>query len=700
MYTLDDFPFKYSSLPDPKAERPEKYFNTLPFRVRTVEDDCGSAIDRVVAEWKVITGKGVPDAVGGDTSELIRYVIPECPAEVMDSLTRFIYVLLLWDDATDVRDSASHESLMLDFRVGVVSQMKIGHCQCELEMNRIYIQSLFAFLEQMTGRGLESSGFTRGLEVFDSTARAQVPPLQTITWEEYKKHRTTSIAGRLVTAMLPSMRTLRLDQKALDSVSHLTEICYLIAGLSNDFYSFHKEYEEHARADSLDAIHNGMVVLMSRYGYDESEAETIMKTEVLAAERCLMERYEEWKTSSTPKSDELRHFMALSILAVGGASYWQSFSPRYQRVNLQTTAEDRARLVGSGYSAGLRLSIYPAPAAMTRLTNGHPESSPQKSIMELTNGEALLITGDLLAPFEKAPAEEIVLAPWKYTQSLPGKGTVGRMIECLQAWLTVPAESATIIAEVTTMLFNATLMLDDIQDESQLRRGKPAAHAVFGQAQTVNSATYLYVKGARRLKGVRRAEKCGDIFLDELETLAFGQALELQWKYQKICPSTKEYLVMIDNKTGGFFRLILRLLEIETESEPDPVLMHLFTLLGRYYQIRDDYMNLASDEYTAKKGFCEDLSEGKFSFPLLHLLQHSPNPDIIRGVMFHREDKSDLSIEMKQFILAEMKEVGSLAYTMNLLEGLFSAMLVALDKVEAKLGLNQKLRIFLLLLKV
>jgi geranylgeranyl diphosphate synthase type 3 len=68
--------------------------------------------------------------------------------------------------------------------------------------------------------------------------------------------------------------------------------------------------------------------------------------------------------------------------------------------------------------------------------------------------------------------------------------------------------------------------------------------------------------------------------------------------------------------------------------------------------------------------------------------------------MFHRDDKADLSMEMKQFILAEMKEVGSLNYTMNLLEELFSAMIAALDTVEAKLGLNKKLRIFLLLLKV
>jgi hypothetical protein len=198
------------------------------------------------------------------------------------------------------------------------------------------------------------------------------------------------------------MRKLRLDQDALDSVSHLAEICYLIAGLSNDFYSFHKEFEEHARAGSLDGIHNGMAVLMSRYGYEESEAEEIMKKEILSAERTLMEKYEEWKSSSAPKSDELRHFVLISILAVGGASYWQSFSPRYQRANLSTTVEDRAQLVGRSYTAGLRLPNYPAPVAMTKSTNGYSES--------LTNGQASLITKDLLAPFEKAPAEEVSCA--------------------------------------------------------------------------------------------------------------------------------------------------------------------------------------------------------------------------------------------------------------------------------------------------
>lgn len=86
------------------------------------------------------------------------------------------------------------------------------------------------------------------------------------------------------------------------------------------------------------------------------------------------------------------------------------------------------------------------------------------------------------------------------------------------------------------------------------------------------------------------------ILIDELETLALGQSLDLYWKFQKTCPTAREYLIMVDNKTGGFFRMALRLMEIESDAESCPDLIYFVTLIGRYYQIRDDYMNLTSEE--------------------------------------------------------------------------------------------------------
>lgn len=85
-------------------------------------------------------------------------------------------------------------------------------------------------------------------------------------------------------------------------------------------------------------------------------------------------------------------------------------------------------------------------------------------------------------------------------------------------------------------------------------------------------------------------------FVDEIKTLARGQALDLHWTFNKSRPTLNEYCIMVDHKTGGFFRLILRALCSLTNTEVDPDLEHLITLIGRYYQIRDDYQNLASDE--------------------------------------------------------------------------------------------------------
>ena len=84
--------------------------------------------------------------------------------------------------------------------------------------------------------------------------------------------------------------------------------------------------------------------------------------------------------------------------------------------------------------------------------------------------------------------------------------------------------------------------------------------------------------------------------------MVLGQGLDLHWRQNASCPSIEEYLVMIDNKTGGFFRLALRLMEAESPAPPPiPKLIHFITLLGRFYQIRDDYQNLVSDEVSPNR---------------------------------------------------------------------------------------------------
>ncbi|KAL4800784.1 isoprenoid synthase domain-containing protein [Aspergillus venezuelensis] len=697
---LDSPSFKDFKLPSLDAERPEAYFNTIPYRVWEHSIDCSDTIDKALRDWQLVTGKDASKALGNRSQDLHLCLAPECPPHILPLFVRFGYITFFWDDATDSLDADAHERIQLDLRAAILSEVKLGrHTRCEFEINELYIKSLTSLLSQVEGI---DSHFRLKYDVFDSGLAAQtVAPLHTLTWEAYKAHRTKTVGGKVLSRLMPVVNGIRCTDEELDSVANMIRLGDLITGLTNDFHSFHKEFDEHFQAQTLDSIHNGIAVLMSNYGYDENEAEGILKQEVLALETQLMSEYETWNSSTAPKSDDLRRYMFISILTIGGMNRWQSITPRYHRNDFTTTDLDRAQLVGRSYDGKLRLSQYPPP--VMAVTVGRKDAIGRDSLLEDSVEPAAEVAPkdkEILAPFEKAPAEKIVLAPWEYIRALPGKKTLGRMIECLESWFQLPKESTDIIRETTRILFDATLMLDDIQDDSQLRRGRPAAHAVFGQPQTINSATYLFVKGSRQLKDLKRNQECGEVFLDELETLAFGQGLELNWRFHTTLPSFQDYLIMVDNKTGAFFRLVLKLLETETESEPNPDLLHLFTLVGRYYQIRDDYMNLASAEYTAKKGFCEDLSEGKFSFPLIHLLENTSSPNNIRGILFNRDRKTELSMEAKQFVVDQMKETGSLAHTKETLDNLFDAMIETFDNVQATLGSNNKLRIFLLWLKI
>lgn len=72
----------------------------------------------------------------------------------------------------------------------------------------------------------------------------------------------------------------------------------------------------------------------------------------------------------------------------------------------------------------------------------------------------------------------------------------------------------------------------------------------------------------------------------------------------------------MNKETGGLFKLAIRLMQIFSINNED--FDALIEKLGLFFQIRDDYANLCLKEYADSKSFCEDLTEGKFSFPIIH----------------------------------------------------------------------------------
>ena len=108
--------------------------------------------------------------------------------------------------------------------------------------------------------------------------------------------------------------------------------------------------------------------------------------------------------------------------------------------------------------------------------------------------------------------------------------------------------------------------IDDVEDSSVLRRGIPVAHNIFGTAQTINSANYVYFKALEELVKLKNA-KLAQIYMEELINLHRGQGMDLFWRDTLTCPNEDEYLEMVGNKTGGLFRLAVKLMQAESNSD-------------------------------------------------------------------------------------------------------------------------------------
>lgn len=84
----------------------------------------------------------------------------------------------------------------------------------------------------------------------------------------------------------------------------------------------------------------------------------------------------------------------------------------------------------------------------------------------------------------------------------------------------------------------------------------------------------------------------------------------------------------------------------------------LVNIIGIHFQVRDDYMNLKSDAYTDNKGFCEDLTEGKFSFPIIHAIRS----DLSNRQLLNIVSQKPTAIEVKKYALEIIKKSGSFDY--------------------------------------
>lgn len=176
------------------------------------------------------------------------------------------------------------------------------------------------------------------------------------------------------------------------------------------------------------------------------------------------------------------------------------------------------------------------------------------------------------------------------------------------------------LAAIIEMLHTATLVHDDVVDESGLRRGRPTANATWNNQTAVLVGDFLIARAFDLLVNIKNFDLLKDFSSGTCE-IAEGEVLQLQSQHQ---PDTTEdtYLKIIHGKTSRLFELATEGAAIlsETPEYREP-LRHFAGHFGNAFQIIDDVLDYTSDAETLGKNIGDDLMEGKPTLPLIAALK-------------------------------------------------------------------------------
>ena len=215
------------------------------------------------------------------------------------------------------------------------------------------------------------------------------------------------------------------------------------------------------------------------------------------------------------------------------------------------------------------------------------------------------------------------------------------------------------LAAVVEFIHTATLLHDDVVDESDLRRGRKTANAVWGNAASVLVGDFLYSRSFQLMVELERMD-VQRILADTTNTIAEGEVLQLLHVRN---PDTDEaaYLRVIERKTAILFAAATRLGALLAGADASTCdALHRYGLaLGYAFQIADDVLDYASDAATLGKNLGDDLAEGKATLPLIHAMQHSDAATraVLRDAIEHGDTAA-----MPQ-VLAAIDACGSLDYS-------------------------------------
>ncbi|KAH8846756.1 hypothetical protein MCOR07_007929 [Pyricularia oryzae] len=508
-----------------------------------------------------------------------------------------------------------------------------------------------------------------------------------------------------------------------EPITHV-ERCML---LTNDYWSWPRERDQAEHQES-GKVFNVVWFLMRKEQCSEADAMDRVRELIHAEERAWTAAKERLYDQCPKLRPDLVRLLESLETALAGNDYWSSRCYRHHdwrhvAVRPVQDGPEIHELAGMGKALAMNLA---ADNDRTRSGASSPESSssaagsssshtaemmPHSPLSSVKSTPTSATSEGSLPGMQAAP----VFEPARYIRQMPSKNMRSQLMDCFNLWLEVPQPSLAAIKETIDCLHHSSLILDDIEDGSDLRRGLPAAHIVYGVGQAINSATHLHVQAVANMHAMASREgrpQMMDVFLHHLNQLFIGQSWDLHWTFHRRCPTEEKYLDMIDQKTGAMLQMLLELMQTAAAAAKQGVLKdgkHLlweFTrLFGRFFQVRDDYMNTLSTEYERQKGFASDLNEQKLSYMLVHMFEVYPETrDKVEGVFntMRRGGVSEGAVDVaKTYILSMMEETGTNNFTYKLLQKWHGQVLESIGALEKHFGVeNGMLRLLVETLRV
>ena len=172
------------------------------------------------------------------------------------------------------------------------------------------------------------------------------------------------------------------------------------------------------------------------------------------------------------------------------------------------------------------------------------------------------------------------------------------------------------LAAIIEFIHTATLLHDDVVDDSDLRRGKETAHAVWGNAASVLVGDFLYSRSFQMMVGVDSMRVMEDL-ANTTNTIAEGEVEQLLNMYDPEV-SQQRYFSVIEKKTARLFAAACQLGAVLTGREDLATALATFGReLGTAFQVADDVLDYSADADKLGKNSGDDLAEGKVTLPLI-----------------------------------------------------------------------------------